>query len=474
MTYNILVDKTRTGSGDSCPGSWGTIPNLSGASITVQSAASVLLLIAHVQVNPQGDNTSEFRFSVNGSPTNSPVITAFSDSATNEEAASMSLVWAVTGLTGSSNTFDVEWQLIAASPILDAGRDATFQVIEFADNAEIIVDSGTAGQVGDPASWGNLFNATGIDVNGTGSVILMLANVAYNMEGDESTDFAFSVDTTIEGATTSVFTDAANEGNGWSGMHVTDGLSSGTHTFELQWQARTGAGQTDSARRRTFQVIEFASNAFLRISKSGSASATAPGTMADIAPLSGSYTSASSGAGHFVIGNMVQAGDAQDSTADYRLNIDGTYAGAELIGNTDNADLVQRVLLTRFVNNLTGTVDFGLGWLEIGGATVADTARTRAFYAIEFLSVPAVTYSLSGTTKDSEGTALGLCKVFLVKDNGDNTYSWLDYVQSTSGTGAYEFTGIAESGSIYQVVAWRDLSPNVFDITDHVLQPVEE
>jgi len=85
-----------------------------------------------------------------------------------------------------------------------------------------------------------------------------------------------------------------------------------------------------------------------------------------------------------------------------------------------------------------------------------------------------MTYTLSGITKDLAGSALGLCQVYLVKDNGNNTYTWIDHVQSTSGTGAYEFTGLNDNDATYQVIAWRDLAPNVFDVTDHVLQPTQE
>lgn len=80
-------------------------------------------------------------------------------------------------------------------------------------------------------------------------------------------------------------------------------------------------------------------------------------------------------------------------------------------------------------------------------------------------------YALSGVTKDASGDALGSCQVFLFKDNGDDTCSFIAHQVSNSSTGAYSFTGIADGDPAYFVVAWKDDSPHVFDVSDHVLQP---
>lgn len=84
------------------------------------------------------------------------------------------------------------------------------------------------------------------------------------------------------------------------------------------------------------------------------------------------------------------------------------------------------------------------------------------------------TYKLEGVTKDKSGNILGSCKCFLFKDNLDDTLTFVDYVLSDSVTGAYSFTGISDNDAQYLVVAWKDDTPHVFDVTDHVLQPVVE
>ena len=83
-------------------------------------------------------------------------------------------------------------------------------------------------------------------------------------------------------------------------------------------------------------------------------------------------------------------------------------------------------------------------------------------------------YKLEGITYDKTGNALGSCKCFLFKDNQDNTISPIDYQVSNAVTGAYSFTGLEDNDAQYLVYAVKDDSPHVFDVTDHVLQPVAE
>ena len=85
-----------------------------------------------------------------------------------------------------------------------------------------------------------------------------------------------------------------------------------------------------------------------------------------------------------------------------------------------------------------------------------------------------VTYKLEGITKDKNEDVLGSCECYLFKDNQDDTLTYEDYVLSNAVTGVYSFTGLTDDDAQYIVVAWKDDSPHVFDVTDHVLQPEEE
>jgi hypothetical protein len=79
-------------------------------------------------------------------------------------------------------------------------------------------------------------------------------------------------------------------------------------------------------------------------------------------------------------------------------------------------------------------------------------------------------YALSGVTYDNDGATLASCKCFLVKDNLDQTLTFVDYALSDAN-GNYEFNGVPDADAQYIVVAWKDDTPHVFDVTDHVLQP---
>jgi len=83
-------------------------------------------------------------------------------------------------------------------------------------------------------------------------------------------------------------------------------------------------------------------------------------------------------------------------------------------------------------------------------------------------------YKLEGITKNKDGNVLVSCKCFLFKDKIDNYLHYKDYVISDAVTGAYSFTGISDNDTEFIVVAWKDDTPHVFDMSDHVLQPVAE
>jgi len=80
--------------------------------------------------------------------------------------------------------------------------------------------------------------------------------------------------------------------------------------------------------------------------------------------------------------------------------------------------------------------------------------------------------TLTGITKNGAGALLGSCECFLFKyDSGAHTLTQMDYQVSNATTGFYVFT-TADSDPLYLVTSFKDGSPNVFDVTDHNLQPV--
>lgn len=78
---------------------------------------------------------------------------------------------------------------------------------------------------------------------------------------------------------------------------------------------------------------------------------------------------------------------------------------------------------------------------------------------------------VDGITRSIDGSVLGSCDCYLFKDNLDNTVSFRAHVTSNATTGAYSFTYVPDTDDQYLVVALKDDTPHVFDVTDHVVEP---
>jgi hypothetical protein len=87
-------------------------------------------------------------------------------------------------------------------------------------------------------------------------------------------------------------------------------------------------------------------------------------------------------------------------------------------------------------------------------------------------SAAAASNTISGVTKDKDGSALGSCETYLMKENaaGDEMM-FVAKTTSHSGTGAYSFTVVNDTDALFFVYSFKDDSPHVFDCTDHVLAP---
>lgn len=158
-------------------------------------------------------------------------------------------------------------------------------------------------------------------------------------------------------------------------------------------------------------------------------------------------------------------------TGDYTVaNICGEYGIAITITSGNQAtelwtyDLAS--LHTAYARYTSTAGDFTYQW--DGGV-----GQHRAFNGVAIKGV-AVSYKLERYTKDKNDDVLGSCPCFLVKDNGDDTYSFIAYQLSNAVTGLVSFTGLGDNDPAYQIIAWKDDTPHVFDVTDHNLTPVIE
>jgi len=90
--------------------------------------------------------------------------------------------------------------------------------------------------------------------------------------------------------------------------------------------------------------------------------------------------------------------------------------------------------------------------------------------SVKSASTRVVIYEIAGVTKDKDGNTKASCKCFLFKDNLDDTLTFIGYTIS-DGSGNYSFKGIHDNDAQYLVYSFKDDTPHVFDVTDHVLQP---
>jgi hypothetical protein len=76
--------------------------------------------------------------------------------------------------------------------------------------------------------------------------------------------------------------------------------------------------------------------------------------------------------------------------------------------------------------------------------------------------------TISGVTYNKSGGILGSCTVYLFRDNGNSTATFVAATTSNATTGVYSFT--VYPGSTYFCVAFGSyLGSDVFDATDKIL-----
>jgi hypothetical protein len=386
MAGNNLVDIEST-TGGSASGSWATVPDLSASGITVQSTSSVVLLIATVTIADQStDNGADFRFSVNGSPTGSPIGRAGSDSI-NSESYSMTLVWAVDGLSGSSNSFALEWITTTgsgATPAIETANPHTLQVIEIENGASILVDESSTGSATSAATLANLFQATGVDVAGTDSILLMIGIVPMEYNGDAGVSFVFGVDNTAEGAQVAVAVDDTQFDNSFCGMHVKTGIS-GTHTFELKWQTDVGANSPVSTEHlRTFQIVEITADCSILASLSATSSWSPGASFANDPSLDTDQTPNGTDSLVLAFANVSLTPDSGDDILEFAIGLNDTEDGPYTRCFNDDVDMATGCCVAKAWTGLSGSNSFQLRGRFQQGTTGVDTGYSRTLFVLDF------------------------------------------------------------------------------------------
>ena len=185
---------------------------------------------------------------------------------------------------------------------------------------------------------------------------------------------------------------------------------------------------------------------------------------------------------------MIAALGLKDETGADNLTSDPTnYTG---LGYENNNQSTGGTLMAayRLLSGGSGSPEDPSAWVTTGGndewcaCTVAfRPAPTSQTYDRDASDSIAVTdsvlaqknYKIEGVTYSNiDSSILGSVDCYLYKDNLDNTLTFIDHVVSDPSTGAYQFEWIPDSDAQYLVVGIKDDSPHVFDVTDHVLDPL--
>ncbi len=250
---SLLVD-LETVAADASPATWANMASLSATE--TPGAGSVLIFNMTVQLDSEsGDSANEFRFAVDGTR-DGPHLTDKNDSV--DEIDGVSMAWAADDISATSQTFSVQWQQLVGTPDMDETRERIFQIIEISADADLLVDAQSVTAAGAGATYTDQDDMTGSpDIDSTDSIALVLWNYNQNADaGAHSVAFVrLEVDGVQEGAENVVFKDGVDLTPGSLMVRAVTG-ESGVTDFAGQWIEDSGTVETDTAKPRTFQVID--------------------------------------------------------------------------------------------------------------------------------------------------------------------------------------------------------------------------
>ncbi len=362
---------------------------MSSGSVAVVGTSSVVLLIFSITPDDAGaDETAEYRFTVDGSATGSPVARAFIDNT--NEGSGTTMVWAVDGLSAADHTFAVEWDTASGTPATATDRPRSFQVIEFDTNATLKIDVGSVSADACQTAFEDMDAMTGTFTPVANSLHLILATIGIASSADDSCNIRFEIDAgtpTLEGPQSTIWTDSTDDNGSTGMMYAKTGLTAVSTTFKVQWSDRIAGGNTNTANNRTFQVIEFTDDFTLyNHSAAGSTAVSAdPDSWADMVDMDVTVTPDSTDSVLLTIAcGVLGATTGTDNTVRFQLADDGVREGPEIWSFADLADAVPGFLLAWAKTGETAETKWSLQWESVVEASLADTSRERWFQVIDF------------------------------------------------------------------------------------------
>jgi len=289
------------------------------------------------------------------------------------------------------------------------GESRSWQIAS--DVTNLLIDASATGNTDAPTSWGDITGLTGsATVNGTGSVLLLIAHIPQELTGtDETAEYRFTVDGSATGSPTgAAFSDSTNEGSSASMVWAVDGLSDASHDFAVQWQRITGVAQTDASQTRTLQVIEIEDNASIIIDKSNSAGSADPASWEDVPSLVDTVTPTANSL-HLFIADFISA-SGSDATTELQFAVDGTRDGPISRIWTDSGSGLHRVgtgMLWAETGLSATSQALSVQWQEVPNDNnlALDSGRPSIFQVVEITDNFALPVDVEvATTDTSDGT----------------------------------------------------------------------
>jgi hypothetical protein len=238
-----------------------------------------------------------------------------------------------------------------------------------------------------PASWVDMPAMSGnFTVAGTYSVVLMLFHVSVAAASDDTADFRFAIDHTREGPQLTSWTDSVTgpETQGTMMAYAKTGLSAGNHDFSVQWQDLISGTTADTSRERSFQIIEFDSDASLLLNTSAIDLHQSIDTWEIVPGMSGLATVAADSLLLFIAGFPPDMTKSGDRSADLMFSIDRSRVGPVMGPFKDHINETSSLGAIWAASGVAaGDKVLALEWLERTPWIESSDERLRTFQVIQ-------------------------------------------------------------------------------------------
>lgn len=250
---SILVDLTSS-SADTAPAVFADVAGLT-VSATPQAGSLLLFTAGLPPLSNENDEMGDYQFAIDGAR-DGPNLGSHNRRVDRTDSLSMS--WAEIGVTAASHTFSLQWEDRRREPQTDTTRTRYLQVIEIEDFFSLEIDNVSLAADAAPAAFANMVGMSGnATIDSTDSIPLILANYIQDSAGNEKdrADSRLTVGGIFEGAEQANLK-RNNDRTGSTMMNRAADNESGVTAFALQWEQGLNTPNADTARNRTFQVID--------------------------------------------------------------------------------------------------------------------------------------------------------------------------------------------------------------------------